>query len=315
MPDRVDIPDELFSAAVDNALSPAEQQRVEAALESDPIARRKVESFGRVKRLVRSAMAPRQPEPDFHALMTRALDAVDAERHAAPGPRWRPISPARLWRLAPAVVAGVALFGLTVLLLPPGTVRLQATDDRLLRPNEGDWELQPAQLATAHARWSDHFRMWPQPAEQLRNIAPRLSEEVGYPVLGPDLKALDATVFGAIADTGIGGKQRMTALFVLRRRDGAELSLFEIAAPPHAVRAVGFRRTRGGTVRVAEVGGTVLALHSADWIHVCLASNDVPLEALMTLAPRAVRWDLAQPRPAAEPLSPTAFEVVPARSP
>lgn len=228
--------------------------------------------------------------------MTRALDAVDAERRALPRPAWRAVHLARLWRLAPAVVAGVALFGLVVWNLPTqhGEVRVRVT---LAGPDDGGWELNPARLAASHAKWTDHFRMWPQPVEQLTNIAQRLSSEVGYPVLPPDLESLDAKLYGAIADSGASGRGHLTAVLLLRRSDGRELSLFQIAAAPRAVRVVGFRRSAGAAVRTAVTSDTRLALFSEDRIHVCLASNSVPLESLVKLAPRAVRWDQAPPAP------------------
>lgn len=290
------VTDELLSAAVDDALTAAERARVEALLEIDPSARRQVETFGRIKRMVRSALATARPTPDLTPLLHAAMATVDAERAAGRQARPRLAPGQWAWRFAPALAVGLGLFGFTVVNLPfgDGSTRTVVRPTGYRDPADGEWLLSPSVLAAHHARWVDLFRLSPMPEEALIDLTSRLEAEVGYPVLEPDRQALGAEIYAGLADSGAAGSGRLTAVLLLRRDDGGQFSLVQFAAPDNAVVLTGFTPLDDGRTLVADENGTHLAYWSREWLHVCLASTQLEQTELAALAPVAVSWEQVQ---------------------
>lgn len=255
---------QLLSAAVDGMLPADEQAAVQARLESDPLLRAEWERLLALKRFARRAFDQEPPE----SLLPRLRSALDAEF----APRRRAPLPRRRWLLA---AAAVLLTGIGL--------------SRLSGPSR---VLDPANLAMTHRGWQEHFAT-ATADESPAAMAAQLSRQVGFAVLPPDPTALSAALKAcATCDHSVPGGQ--VALFVMARRDGTALTLYEL--PARGVTTAGFRDSGTAGVLTAEHDGLRLAAWRDGDVYACLVAEAMPMDELLRLVPQSLRL-AAEPGP------------------
>lgn len=212
-------------------------------------------------------LAERHPVPPTLVARVAALPTP-----AATATRTRPVRLKVLLGLAAAVLLALPLWR-TTRRAPVNTV----------------WEFNPRLLAESHHYWQAHAAAQPADGPRVDELARRLTRQVGYPVDPPDLDRLGARLLGCTTCRHSFAAGRPVAVFVMKRQ-GKDLSLFELRAKPDCVRRCRFRPAGAGAAEVATADDVQLALSAQGERYAVLASASLPAEELAQLAPFAVRY-------------------------